>query len=313
MNIQQGLVSNAIAHSALKGDQMDTVQGNQQIDPYSIIEDIDQLVSLPDICIKVNEMVEDPNCSTNAVGTIISQDVNMTARLLKIANSAFYGFPSKIETISRAITIIGYRELRDLVLATAAIDAFDKIPMNLANMGSFWKHSVYCAVITKILATKCGALHGERLFITGLLHDIGHLIFYLKLPELAREAMVNAALNDRDSYIEERDLIGFDHAAAGGALLDKWGLPQSLVEPILFHHEPELAKEFLFEAAILHIANIITKNVELGNYSFSLDDIRFNQQAIKLTQVSEQMVQNVIAEARPRFSDALAILLPKVG
>jgi putative nucleotidyltransferase with HDIG domain len=282
-------------------------------DPQVVIAGIEALVSLPEVCIRVNEIVEDPNFSTKALGTVISQDTNLTARLLKIANSSFYGVSSKIDTITRAITIIGIRELRDLVLATMAVEAFDNIPINLANMTSFWRHSIYCGVFSKILASKCSMLHSERMFVCGLLHDIGHLVFYLKLPELEREAILNAAKNDQDIYIEETEVIGLNHACVGSALLRHWGLPESLVEPVRYHHEPELAEEFFLEAAILHTANIITKFVELGNYSFTLSNSRFNQKAIKLINLTEEDLEQIISDARPKISDALAIFLPKAS
>ena len=118
-------------------------------------------------------MLEDPNTTANDLGRVIGRDTGLTARLLKIVNSAFYGFQSRIETVSRAVTIIGMRELRGLVLAASAIEAFSKVPNKVLNMANFWRHSVYCGVVAQLLAERSNVLHAERLFVAGLLHDIG--------------------------------------------------------------------------------------------------------------------------------------------
>ena len=108
------------------------------------IEDITDIPSLPEIFIRVNEVVNNPRSSLEDVGKVISEDTGLTARLLKIVNSAFYGFPSHIETISRAVTIVGTQQLRDLALATSVIRLFSGIPHDLLDMESFWRHSVAC-------------------------------------------------------------------------------------------------------------------------------------------------------------------------
>ena len=126
-------------------------------------------------------MLEDPNVTAKAIGKVMSQDTGLTARLLKIVNSSFYGFTSKIETVSRAVTVIGLRELRGLVLAASAIETFSKIPTEIFNMVRFWRHSVYCGVVAQLLAERCNVLHSERLFVAGLLHDIGKLVVPTRL------------------------------------------------------------------------------------------------------------------------------------
>ena len=117
------------------------------ITPEELVKNVGELVSLPDVCIRVNQMVDDPNASAVAFGEVISQDPGLTARLLRIANSAFYGFSQEIDTVSRAVTIIGLGKLRDLVLATSTVDVFDKIPNELLTMENFWRHSLSCALI----------------------------------------------------------------------------------------------------------------------------------------------------------------------
>ena len=119
---------------------MAEVENTEQVEcesPSDLVKGMIKLVSLPHVCIRVNLMVDDPSFSSKDIGEVISQDASLTVRLLKVANSAFYGFQSKIETVSRAVTVIGSHELRDLVLAVSAVRTFSNIPIDLANMASF--------------------------------------------------------------------------------------------------------------------------------------------------------------------------------
>lgn len=284
----------------------------QQEKIQALVEEISSLVSLPAVYYKVLEMVEDEATSAVEIGEVITQDTNLCARLLRIANSAFYGFPSRIDTVSRAITIIGLRELRDLMLATSAIEAFNRIPMDMANMYSFWNHSLYSGICARVLAAHNNVLHSERLFVAGLLHDIGHLIMFLKLPDDLRKCMVEAGRRDCDIYEVEQEIIGFDHAQLGAALLRAWGLPESLVSTIRYHHEPDLAQQFQLEASIVHIADAITKHADLGDY-VSSQNYEFNSIALSLVMFSDELAEDVIEEADLQFGEARDIFLPKTS
>jgi len=278
----------------------------------AVVRDITGLVSMPAVYYKILELVENENSTAAEIGEVIAQDTNLTARLLRIANSAFYGFPSSIETVSRAITVIGLRELRDLVLATSAIEAFDDIPLDMANMTSFWNHSLYTGVCARILATRNKVLHNERLFVAGLLHDIGHLVMFLKLPNRLRDCMVRAARDDQDIHMIERRDIGFDHAELGAALLRFWKLPDSLIHTIRYHHEPELAEKFRQESAIVHIANILAKHADLADY-VSENVFQYNPVALQLLNFDESQAEEICAEADLQFNEAREIFLPKAA
>src|SRR3569832_2368838 len=123
------------------------------------------------------------------IGHVFSRDPGLTTRLLKIANSAFYSFPSQIDSVSRAITIIGTRELRDLILATSVARLFKGLPNDLVSMDDFWRHSVCCGLAARALAAQRGERLLERFFVAGLRHDIGGVLLYRKVAGLAREAL----------------------------------------------------------------------------------------------------------------------------
>ena len=226
--------------------------------PQELIGEDNELVfSLPSIYFELQAALNDPNKTFQDLGNIISFDPALSARLLKIVNSPFYGFPSKIDTISHATSIIGRDQLTDLALATLVIYQFRGIPNSLFNMEKFWRHSMACGVVARSIAEFRGDKNVERLYLAGILHDIGRLVIYKTQPALARDAFYRSKELKENIYLCERELMGFDHADVGRELLKAWQLPPRLVEAVGSHHQPETAKEFPVEAAIIHTSDYI--------------------------------------------------------
>lgn len=276
-----------------------------------LVKGVATLVSLPEVCTRVNDMVDDARSSAADIGNVICQDPGLTARLLKIANSSFYRFPSKIETVSRAVTIIGTRELRFLVLASCAIRSFDRLDNDLIDMASFWRHSLYTAVIARELAGRCNVLHRERLFVAGLLHDIGHLVMYNKIPDLVQVMLERANRSGEPLYQAERDVFDIDHGVVGAELLKLWNLPQSLQEAVEHHHEPQKAESYALEAAIVHIANSLARLAERGCTN-AQDGPPIAPEAWEITRLNGDIIEPTLIEARAQFIEALLLFLPGV-
>jgi len=224
-----------------------------------------ELVSPPSTYLQLNKLVQDPDSAIDDISAVINTDPALATRLLKIVNSPFYGFPSQINTISRAITIVGTRELMHLVLATSVINAFRGIPASLIDMDDFWHHCFATAITAKLLAEECGHKATERFFIAGLLHNIGSLVLYQSMPELAGEAIRSAEFGHEVQFLAEQRIIGFDHTEVGYALARKWHLPHSLQEVARFHHRPSDAEEFPIDVAIVHVADILVSAVPFGH------------------------------------------------
>ncbi len=278
--------------------------------PQELVSGVVRLVSLPEVCIRVNEMMDDPVVNANDIGKIIAQDTSLTARLLKIVNSAFYGFQARIETVSRAVTVIGLRELRGLVLAASAVESFSKLPNDVLNLVNFWRHSVYCGVVAQLLAQKCNVLHGERLFIAGLLHDIGKLVITNKMVKESREVIQRVEKKKIFDFDAEQAILGFDHAEVGGELLKEWNMPESLCNSVRYHHRPSAAMEPTIEICIIHIANIMTIMAEHGvmeaNVVPTIDKV-----ALDMTGLTEDDFDPIFARAGMVFSEALDAILPR--
>lgn len=212
------------------------------------------LASFPDIFLKINEILNDSKASAEDIAKVVSMDVGFSAKLLRLVNSALYGFPSKVESISRAVTLVGGEELSTLALGLSAISYFKDIPPELIDMKTFWKHSLSCAVFSKILAEEVGGLQTDKIFTAGLLHDIGKLVLYKKMPYASVQAMLYA----RENYvpqIEAEDMcLGFNHTDVAQLLLKKWDFPLFLTE-IISHHHSSLSCAEKVEAAILQVSD----------------------------------------------------------
>jgi HD-like signal output (HDOD) protein len=235
------------------------------MNPQDLVAGTMQVSSAPVIYAKLNEAMNSPRASIGYLSTIIGQDAGLSARLLRVVNSAFYGFPSKIDTISRAVIMIGTQQLRDLALATSVMKFFDNVPDNIVTMESFWKHSVTCGLAARALSTYCKESNVERFFVSGILHDIGKLIIYSKLPEKTREIFQAARIHNELIYKTEYKILHFDHGTVGSLLVKAWHLPQHLEEVIQYHHSPMLATRYRYEASIIHIADAIAHAMQIGS------------------------------------------------
>jgi len=277
--------------------------------PNELVEGVDKLVSLPEVCFLVNDLVNDPKSEIEQIGSVISQDPDLTARLLKLVNSSYYGFETPIDTVSRAVMMVGLRELQHMVWASSAVESFKSLPPEDANMAGFWRHSIFCAVVARILARECHVLHPERLFVTGLMHDIGRLLMYLKAPE-ASATIFDLEKENPEKKIEEieREILGYDHADLGFALCASWGLPDSIGTAIGYHHAPTKTDEYKLESTILYVANLMAHALEIG------DEDDFQKTADKeiwqLLNLSDETIKKALHEAVLQFLEALELLLP---
>ncbi|MCU0936226.1 MAG: HDOD domain-containing protein [Gammaproteobacteria bacterium] len=223
-----------------------------------LVDSVSRLVSLPEVYLRVREIVENPRARMADLAGVIVRDPALTARLLRIANSAVFGHSGRVETVTRAVTLLGSRPLLDLVLATSVTRAFAGVSPTRMDVQTFWRRSVYCGVVARNLATRCNVLDVERLFVEGLLRDVGHLVLFDRIPEQADAALKRAAETGRPLAEVERETLGFDYAEVGAALLRRWKLPDGLCAAVRFHVRPEEASASPFETALVHIAAVLT-------------------------------------------------------
>ena len=233
--------------------------------PQKLIEKIDDLPTLPRTVLKITELVNDPKSSAQDLARIITDDQVLTARLLKLVNSSFYGFPQRISTVTGAIVLLGFDAIRSLLLTTSVFDLFaNRSRQKKQDQERFWDHSLGCAVGAKVIGNYLRHDKIEELFVSGLLHDIGKIVEMMFLPD--EFANIVAAVNNENILMTtaENKVLGYNHAEVGKLLVEKWNLPVKLVQVIAHHHQPRNAGNFALEAAIVHLADIFCRALNIG-------------------------------------------------
>ena len=231
----------------------------EQADLKHRIERLGQLPTLPQVVQKIMSMIDRPETSAEGLGRMIEKDQVLSAKVLQLANSPFYGFPARIASVSHAVVVLGLNVVKGLTLGATVFDM-----MKAAGMDQLWRHSLGVAMVSHLLATRVGQKNPEELFVAGLLHDLGKVVMYVKLPETA--SRIEAAVRDRDIYMidAEREILGLTHADVAGWLAAAWHLPTVLKEPIMYHHQPTLAKVAPMQTAIVHVADVLVKAMGCG-------------------------------------------------
>jgi HD-like signal output (HDOD) protein len=222
------------------------------------------LASFPDVYRRIVDVLEDPKSSATRLAEAVSRDSGLTGKLLKLVNSSAYGFNAPVDSITKAITLIGFRELGTLAVGIVILKAFRKIPCKIIDMKSFWMHSLGCGIISKIIARKDFNSEEEQFFIAGLLHDIGRLILLKDYPELMTRAIIISRRQKIPLYAAEQRVFGFDHTEILELLLPEWNFPSSLQQIMSYHHNPEASRN-PNRAAVVHAADAMTNAFEIGS------------------------------------------------
>ncbi len=274
------------------------------IDINNIVDD--WVASPPETYIKFKKAIDNPESSFKDFSNIIHNDPALTARLLKIVNSSFYGYSSKIETIEHAMTIVGIGQLNELVLATTVVESFKGIPKSLVNMEKFWEHSIACGLVAQDIARASGEKELERFYILGMLHDIGSLVLFKKIPDRAKLILEKCESEKRQSYEVEKEVLGFTHADVGGALLKAWNLPPRVVANVTCHHEAGKTQKFIVEKSIIHLADIITRGMRFGMAGEqtvpSLDS-----KLLKTIELSEDEIPTIKLHLEEKLNEAMSV------
>jgi HD-like signal output (HDOD) protein len=230
-----------------------------------VVRSVGTVVSPPQVYLKLVEVINHPRSGPADVGRVLSEDPGLTARLLKLVNSAMFSFPQRIGSLTHAVQVVGTAQVRDLALATSIVSTFEGVPDDLVDMESFWRHSLACGVAARSLAAIRRENNVERFFVAGLLHDVGRLVLFLALPDAMRTAILRARETGEVLHDVERDVMGFDHAQVGSALMSGWNFPGVFTEVIAYHHMPALAGKFPIEAAAVHAGDVIANGLSIGS------------------------------------------------
>ena len=279
-------------------------------DVESVLDLSCQISSLPSLFKQINKAVEDPESSLLDIARLISGDSVLSACLLKLANSSFFGFPSQIETVTHAVTVIGMAQIRDLVLAVMVTSRFKHLPPELIDMKDFWFHSIACGLAARVIATYRHETNVERFYVMGMFHDLGRLLLLMNFANPVKDIALRVKEKKASFQQLEREVIGCDHAEVGGALLKRWKLPESLSEPIACQHDPSIAINFPVEAAILHIADIIAHALILGGSGDPFVP-RLDTEAWKKIDLPVSLLPAIVNQVDRQFPGATQMFLPE--
>jgi HD-like signal output (HDOD) protein len=276
----------------------------------SIIEKAGNLATLPSIYMRLRTVIDDARSSNREVAALISEDAALAARLLQIANSSFYGFTSNIDTITRAVTVIGPKQIMNIVMATSVLDMFDGIPEERISMQGFWRASISCGVTARILATYRRAINVERFFVAGLLHDIGRLVMYQGLGEEYWDIIKYSDESGTLLHIAEKEKLGFDHCEIGGLLLKKWALPEHMVDAVRFHHRTVNSSYNCIDAAIVHVAEVISSAINAAQGDSKVSISPLDERAWNALALPVSILPPAINQLKRQYRDAVALVFP---
>ena len=231
----------------------------------TLIAKIDSMPTLPTVALRVMEVTSNPKSSANDLMEIIGPDISLTAKILKIANSPFYGFTKEISSLQHAVTVLGFKEIRNMVISTIAFDSFKNFKKNdKFDISKFWRHSFCCGLAAKIIAVELKNTSSE-LFVAGLIHDIGKLVMYIAFPVefLKLVNMVSPLRLKYTAFEAEKNVFEIIHDEVGMMLLKKWMFPESLITAVGFHHHPQEADKKSPFPIIIHVADILAHVYEM--------------------------------------------------
>lgn len=223
-----------------------------------------KLPEVPSLIFELNEIISNPSSSAQDIAKVINKSPSLTATLLKIVNSAFYGLRSKIDSISRAVMLMGSKEVSGLAMGITIMEIFDDIPQEIMDVASFLEHNLACGVVARIFAAHSNIVHTEQLFVSGMLHDIGRLILCKYFPQYAKLTFIAARQAVQPLLKAEQKVLGCTHEHVGKKLLNKWKLPIVLVDNVSYHHHPSSSPNPGM-TAMLQMADMIVHGLGIGN------------------------------------------------
>jgi len=225
-----------------------------------LISQIESLPSLPTLYTRVIDELNSPSSSVQKIAEIISSDVGMTAKILQLANSAFFGLSQHVNSPLRAVNILGLDTIKALIMTVQIFSQFDRKTPSGFSIADLWEHSMHCGVFAKVIGKAAGE---ERIaiedgFLGGLLHDVGKLVLVANLPERYGDALALAAEAKIPLWDAEQEILGTTHAQVGAYLMGLWGLPDRIVEAIAFHHNPAECLDLSFSTlTVVHVADAL--------------------------------------------------------
>ena len=261
-----------------------------------ILQVLDQLPPIPGVAVRIMELVADPEFSTDELVATVNTDPVLTGKVLRICNSSLYGLPREIKTPGEAVAYLGTRTLVNLAISSCVAAYYDgKDEGYFLAKGELWKQSVACGVTAQKIAMKARSEARNMAFTAGVLHNIGKVAMAEFLPDKADEFKRKLGAEEKDFTLVEQEILGLDHAEAGGIVADRWQLPELLTDAIRYHHSPQDIENGTELTSLIHIADCLVMDLGIGtgidglHYHFhedSLDVIGLDNNDLALIKIA---------------------------
>ena len=229
-------------------------------DIESKLNHVTDLISLPEVYLKVNELMDNPNSDMYKFAEVVMVDPGLSALILKLVNSAYYGFPETIQNIAQSISLIGLNRFHQIVMGVSAMSSLNEGGDEVV-LEKFWRSSLNTGVMAQLLASRVNAVENDEMFVAGLLHDIGHLVLYTHFPEQADQCEQLAKSQNLTIQEAEREVLGCHSGDIGATLMAKWELPAELQNLTINQPFPDEAGDNKQIATLMHVAHIYGQNI----------------------------------------------------
>ena len=269
-----------------------------------VLKNVYNLPPMPQVIDETLKLLNSDKSTVRELTDVITKDQSLVTKILSIANSPLYGLQRRVSTIDFAVTILGYAELRNIVLILSMIESFKNKTDKYLNQKEFWLHSYIVGSACKKLSDDLNLKKSSEAFISGFLHDLGvtvmHRYFHSNFVTIT-----DLVLNEGLDHLEaENEILGLTHGEIGTILLEKWNFPNSLCDPVRYHHTPgESSNEVL--AALIHLVDYMTQKFEIGNFKWD-ENIQLNEDAVKILNFrNSEHVEEFIEPYREIFAEQL--------
>lgn len=267
---------------------------DEQAFVQAAIAEVGEIATLPEVTVKIIQVVEDPKSTARHLHDVIKNDPALSARILKVVNSAFYGLPGQIASVDRAIVLLGLSAVKNIAIAASMTRLFQGgsqiegfKPLEL------WRHSIAVGVASRLITKAQGRPSVEESFLAGLIHDLGLLVERQVYPRKLAEVIAQQAAGGGPFVEAEREIIGADHQAFGMALATKWRFPRPLCIAIGYHHEPSVLAEDNRELpTLVHVADILACQAEIG-FTSTASGESFDESTLGILNISPEAVEDI--------------------
>jgi len=271
------------------------------------VQKVTQIATLPEITAKIIEIVEDPRSTAKDLQTIIKHDVALSAKILKVVNSAFYGLPRQVGSVDRAVVLLGLSTVKNIAVATSITKLFRGAgkakhfsPKNL------WMHSLACGVFCKLIAESLKTENGDEIFVAGLMHDLGILVEFQVYPDELSRAIENSNRDGTSLRDAETELFGTDHQTFGTALAMKWKFPHLFQSATGYHHQPlKTAPQHRAIASAVHLADALANQQDVG---FHVERGNYQPEVLEILEIREEDLGTIIDAFGDKFAAANAVM-----